>query len=86
MKHFIWSVYKAASRRAGGENVTVRVYQIKRNVPVIIGSVKWCTASYKGGATEVMEYLVRREVLPKRLIHESGYYQLFGPHFRITEV
>lgn len=58
-----------------------RIYQIKQNKPIFIGSVEWRYGSSKGADAEVMKYLIEHKHLPKYLGNVSkcswrgpGYY------------
>lgn len=80
MQHFIFGLQsEKVSRTYGGSQVVVSVYQIKRGVPVFVGSVEWCTRAYRGAASEVMVSLAYKGLIPKRF--RNAYYQSthFGP-------
>lgn len=66
MKTFIFAIYKTVQRRMGGRNQTAYIYRMKKNVPIYVGEVKWCTAGYRGDTSEVMNALVKMGHIQKK--------------------
>lgn len=78
MKTFI---YKTEHKNAKyGSNVTISIYQLKRNKPVFLGEVFYNTGSYMGTKHEVNKFLVTNKHLPKSYSRRSGYinYDFYG--------
>jgi len=84
MKTFIYTIVSSKHRRIGGYNEEAWIYRMKRNEPIYVGSVKWCTAGYCGGETEVMHELARTYNIPYRYV--SGYYEVSDGNFIIRKV
>jgi len=70
MKTFIYTT-KSKPRRMGGSNVTAKVFRIKNNTPECITTLNWCTASFKGEESAIMNHLAEEKDIPKKY---SGYY------------
>ena len=91
MKNFIWTIKsEKASRMYGGADVEVSIYRILRGRAVFVMRTNWCTRSYKGGDSEVMNALARHGDISKS--HRDGYYKghhcgpVAGQNFTISEV
>lgn len=77
MKTFIFK----AEYQKGYNNRICRVYRIKRNNPIYLGSHSFCTASCRGNRSEVFNALIEWGYIPKGLFTASvsswsgaGYY------------
>jgi hypothetical protein len=68
----------------GGYNEEAWIYRMKRNEPIYVGSVKWCTAGYYGEEHEVMHELARAWQVPARFDEE--YYRDSNKNFTIRKV
>jgi len=78
MKIFIYSTeYKKASYCS---NVTVNIYQIKRNKPLSCGQVFFNTGSCMGVEHEINLHLIKEGFIPKSYGVRGGYinYDKFG--------
>lgn len=87
MKSFIFTT-KRRNHKYGGENVVAKIYRIKRNVPVYLGEVKYCTASMRGEDHEVNNWLIQNKHLPKTYQNGSGYinWDLFNKKYTIKQL
>lgn len=67
MKKFIFKVENLTKNPSiyGGRKQEAIIYQIKNNNLVYIGKTQWNTASYRGRISEVNEYLLKNNIIPK---------------------
>lgn len=66
MRKFVYKTETVkVSRTYGGKIVEATIYEIKRNDLILIGKTTWNTASYRGSDSEVNEYLLDNNVIPK---------------------
>ena len=73
MKSFFFIT--TATNARYGQNITNKVYQIKKNVPVFVGIAKYNTGSYRGDDHEAMQVIIDLGLLPKNCMSrpKSGY-------------
>ena len=83
MKHFI-GIKKSEkiSRTYGGATVKCYIYEIIDNEPVYVGEVEWCTCSYKGEESCIMNALGRSGVIHEEF--KDGYFKRDNGQFKIT--
>lgn len=68
MKHFIFKVKNTTKNPSyyGGRKQQATIYQIKNNQACYIGKTRiWNTSSYRGPESEVNEYLLENNIIPK---------------------
>jgi hypothetical protein len=85
MKTYIYSIKSDKSRREGGRYIIVEVYRMKRNLPIFLGEVGWCTTSYHGNDTEIAEFLVWEKEIPAKWLSDSGH-KITNGKYRIIGV
>lgn len=62
MKTFMYTLgFKKSSY---GQNVTNKVYQIKNNIPTLVGERHYNTGSYRGHDHEAMQVIIDAKLLP----------------------
>lgn len=71
------------SRTYGGSNVTVRIYEIVEGTLQFCTRAKWCTRSFKGAESEVMDALSRACVIGTEY---NGYYKRYDMPFSIEGI
>lgn len=85
MKRFYYKISKETiSRMYGGANVTADVYKHTRNGMKHIGSLEWCTRSYKGEESEVFTFLIDKKELPKKAYNWSESKSSSGGYYNWT--
>lgn len=85
METFIYATHKRNARF--GWNVTVTVYRVKRNKPVLVGTGEYNTGSTKGDISEAYAVIVKNGLLSKRQYKAaSGYYHRASGDFQIFSV
>jgi len=71
------------SRTYGGSNVTVRIYEVVDGALQFCTRASWCTRSFKGAESEVMESLSRAGVIGTEY---TGYYKRYDMPFSIEGI
>ena len=58
-----------------GCNCSIAVYTVKKNVLDLVGTCNFNTASYKGSEGEIMDLLLEKKLITKKLYNSNnGYY------------
>ncbi len=73
MKTFMYTLeFKKSSY---GQNVTNKVYQIKNNIPILVGKGHYNTGSYRGHDHEAMQVIIDAKLLPSNCMDrpKQGY-------------
>lgn len=87
MKTFIYiTTFKNASY---GQNVTNKVYQIKNNIPILLGERRYNTGSFRGHEHEAMQVIIDSKALPKKFMDhpKHGYIDRDKSHlYRLVEL
>lgn len=66
MKTFAYKTITTGKSTYGGTYQYAVIYQIKQNDLIYIGKTrKWCTISYRGEISEVNEWLLENNIIPK---------------------
>lgn len=72
MKHYIFNIYDSKVNKIyGGCLQRAKIYRLKRNIPYLIGTVEWQTASYRGAVSEVFNKLMELGEIPKKFYSSS---------------
>lgn len=72
MKNYIFNIYDSKVNRIyGGYLQHAKIYRLKKNVPYLIGTVEWQTASYRGAVSEVFNKLMELGEIPKKFYNSS---------------
>ena len=74
---------EVVSRTYGGSVVTVRIYEVVNVELRFICRAKWCTSSFKGAESEVMEALSRNGVIGAEY---TGYFERYNMPFGIEGI
>lgn len=72
------------SRTYGGSDVVVRVYEIVNGETVFVCRAKWCTRSYKGAESEVMNAIAYSGRISEEF--KTGYYKNYESPFTIRAI
>lgn len=81
---FVFAVEKCVvSRLYGGSNVTVRIYEVINGELRFCNRAKWCTRSFKGAESEVMESLARSGTISAEY---TGYFKRYEMPFSIEGI
>ena len=56
-----------------GYNVRAKIFRIKKNRPILLGTCDWNTASCKGDESEVATFLVNEKHIPKTYVMDGVY-------------
>ena len=81
---FVFAVEKrVVSRLYGGSNVTVRIYEVVDGELQFCNRAEWCTRSFKGAESEVMESLARSGTIGAEY---TGYFKRYEMPFRIEGI
>ena len=74
---------KVVSRTYGGADVTVRIYEVVDGALQFCNRAKWCTRSFKGAESEVLESLSRNGVIGAEY---TGYFERYNMPFSIEGI
>ena len=74
---------EVVSRAYGGADVTVRIYEVVDGALMFCNHAKWCTRSYKGPESEVMEALSLNGVIGAEY---TGYFERYNMPFSIEKI
>lgn len=81
---FVFATEKCVvSRTYGGSNVTVRIYEVVNGELQFCNRAEWCTRSFKGAESEVMESLARNGMIGAEY---TGYFKRYDMPFSIEGV
>lgn len=82
MRHFIGiKTNERVSRKYGGSDVGVTIYEIIDNEPRFCTTLLWCTRSYKGGESEILNQLAREKKIDEK--YRDSCYRQDNPDVRI---
>ena len=80
MKSYIYTL-----GRIDKKYVPVNVFRVRNNTPVLVGNFTISQSSFKGYATEVMNYLAEIKEIPPR--YKEGYYSVReNSNFKVTGI
>ena len=83
MKTFIYkALYKNASY---GQNVTVLIYKVIKNKPILLGETYFSTGSMMGVDHEVNSWLVKNKHLPKTYVRNKGSFYINYDKFGVDK-
>ena len=74
---------KVVSRTYGGADVTVRIYEVVEGALRFCNRAKWCTRSFKGAESEVMNALANNGVIGAEY---TGYFERYNMPFSIEGI
>lgn len=69
MKTFFYS--KHEKKAQFGTNVTLKVYQVKKGIPVYIGDATYNTQAYRGEDHEAAQVIISHKLLPLKVMDGS---------------
>jgi hypothetical protein len=87
-KKYYYNIIKSIRRKMyGGYNETANVYTIKKGDIILLGSVSWCTAAYKGDKHEIYSFLRKNKLVTKKeYSNGGGYHNSFTSKVIIQEL
>jgi hypothetical protein len=88
MKTFLFT--KTREEHKGWDTITARIYRVKNNIPLVIGSASYNSDQTQGDLTEVLQELVKIGALPKTALNKRDTYYNYNHAtengYRILEV
>lgn len=87
-KNYYYTIFKSTPRRYyGGCNESAKVFGVKHGKIILLGTVSWCTAGYKGARHEVYTLLNELKLVTnKEFKRNEGYYYSRDSKVNIQEL